>query len=176
MKRLFPLLLVLLLVAAGCGEKDPGPRGVGLNAGASEAQVRQDYEDSMERMREQVESPSAPPLDQSIATANRNQLLDAAKRWDQAVAIAKSVTPPEDAAAAHKDLVAAMEGLGDWNRRIAQAAPNKPATKKLARQARKSAESKQFQAAVSSLESAGYVTFVSVPDDPLAGASDPASG
>jgi hypothetical protein len=26
------------------------------------------------------------------------------------------------------------------------------------------------------LESAGYVTFVSVPDDPLAGASDPASG
>lgn len=173
MGRMAMLCVVLLtaVAVAACGEQDPGPRAAGLGTGPSDEQKKIEYQDAMERMRAEVENPSAPPLEQSIATANRNQLLDAARRWDQAVAIGKSVTPPKDIAAAHKDLVAAMEGLGRWNRQIAQAAPNKPNTKKVARRARKSPEAKQFQAAVEALEAAGYTTFVSATDDPMAEAS-----
>lgn len=149
-------LVVAAAVGAGCGDQGAaGSRG-NLDRPSKEQQ-RQDYVDSLGRMQAVIEDPNAEPFQRSIDRGKKRELLAAAARWDQATAVAEGAQPPRDVAGVHRDLVKAMRGLGDWNRRIAAAAPNRSRTRRIARQAQNSPEAKAFDAALSKLEAAGYL-------------------
>jgi hypothetical protein len=175
MRRALAMALCVLLAgmgAAACGD-DQGPGGPGVDASTSDAQSKENYEQAMDQMRAQLENPQAPPPQMSINKGNRNQLLDLAQRWDAATATVKSITPPDDIKAEHADLVKAMEQLGNWNRRIAAAAPNKARTRKLGKQAKNSAASKAFGEAVRAIEAKGYHVMTAPEDDSLEDAGSP---
>lgn len=175
-----PLVLALAaaiaLLAAGCSDGG-GPGGAydGGSVGTlSKEQQRINYEETMDRMRQTLEDPQAPPLEMSISTGNVRQLQAASLRWDQATSIAKSADAPSAIKQAHADLVKAMAGLGDWNRRIAKAAPNKKRTNALAKAARASADAKAFRTAVNRIEAQGYHVMTSPEEaDPFAEAGPP---
>ena len=175
-RRLLTVLLVMAiaLLAAGCGEDEGQLANVPVGGKASAEQQKQSYEESMDRMRSQLEDANAPALERSIAAGNKRQLEGAALRWDSATATVASIDPPADIASAHRDLVKAMKGLGDWNRKIAAGAPNKSRTRRLARQAQASKDAAAFQAAITKIEARGY-HVMSEPDssDPLGDAGSP---
>lgn len=163
------------LVASGCGDEGPGSGydGSGLDK-PSKAQQKLNYEESMERMRQSLEDPAAPPLQRSINSGNSRQLQAAALRWDQAISIVESIDPPSDIAEPHADLVKAMRELGSWNNRIAKAAPNERRTKQLASQAKTSPAAKAFRTAVNAIEAQGYHVMTPPEDaDPFADAQPP---
>ncbi len=127
-------------------------------------------------MRTALDDSAAPPVDDSIARANKQELTAAARRWDDATAIASSLQPPKKVAAAHRDMVAAMKELGTIHRQIAAAAPNKRRTKRLGKRAQTHPAAKRFADAVSRIEKAGFAVLTvdaASSDDPLAGASSP---
>lgn len=172
------LVAAAAVVGAGCGSGEPPQGSVPrYNSGQSQDQLKAEYQQSMEQMRSQLDNPEAPPLDRSIATGDQPELEQAAMRWDTATALVASLTPPKDIVADHKRLVAAMKDLGDWNRKIAAAAPNKKRTQQIAKQAQNSAAATAFGAAVDRIEAKGYNVMTAgdpaASDDPLPGASDP---
>jgi len=152
------MVVLPAVLAAGCGDGGSGGPYTGGSAGkVSQDQVKQDYAAGLDRMLTALEDPNAPPLEQSIQTANRQQLLNSAIRWDQALSTLEGVTPPKDARKSHDRLVAAMRSLSDWNRKIAGAAPNRSRTRSVARQALKSEGAREYAAATTELEQLGYL-------------------
>lgn len=176
---LVAVLACAALIGAGCesGGEPPNSSVPRYGGGQSQEQLKIEYQQSMEQMRSQLENPDAPPLDRSIEIGDQQQLEQAAMRWDTATALAASIEPPKDIAADHKRLVAAMKALGDWNRKIAAAAPNKALTRKLGKQAQASAAATAFTEAVNRIEAKGYNVMTAPQgaesDEPLPGASDP---
>ena len=166
------LLAAAMVIGSGCGgrEGSAGPYKGGLDKRADEQQVKSRYAESFGRMFATIEDAQAPPVQMSINTANRTQLISNAERWDKAIAVISAATPPKDAKAAHEQLVQSMEELSEWNRRIADAAPNRSQTKKLARQAKKSSSAKHFGEAVDKLTTLGYGPSS---DEPLSDVGSP---
>jgi hypothetical protein len=158
---LLALALCLAAVLGGCGAKDangPGP-GYGSDTSSSSTaagDAKQAYLNAMAGVQQQMEDQSAPPVTQSIQLGNRQQLINAAGRWDAGIAAIAAIHPPPDIAALHAQLLAAMRILGTWNHRIAAAAPNKRRTEALYKQANASAASHQYGAAIAGLKAKGY--------------------
>jgi hypothetical protein len=173
-KLLVALVAVLLL--AGCGESDPGAIGPnGIDGGLSAEGKRADYVDGVSRALNQLGSATNnPTYGRAVDGGNRRQLQAAALAWRQGGEELKQLDPPKDAVPGHKALIAAVEALDAWNQRIVAAAPNKAATKKLAKQAGASPASKQFEAAVCMLVDEGYEVIDPGACTPLADASGPA--
>jgi hypothetical protein len=162
-----------VLLLAGCGEQDPGPSAVGGGSLSAEGQ-RQEYVDGVSRALSQLGSATqGQQFARAVDTGNRRQLQVAALAWQQGGAQLKGLNPPKDAVEGHKALVAAVEGLDAWNQRIVRAAPNKAATKKLARQASASPASQQFEAAVCQLVDAGFEVVDPGACTPLSNAEGP---
>jgi hypothetical protein len=151
------LVLTGALVGAGCADEDPGPSK--LISQPSAEQQKNDYMEAFGAMQATIEDPSAPPVEQSINTGNRKELLNLARHWDDATAKAAAIQPPEEIAAEHNQLVKAMKGLGDWNRQIAAAAPNKAKVKATFKQAQKSEASKNYGAALEAMVAKDYQVF-----------------
>ncbi len=165
---------MVLLVAAGCGESDPGALGPsGVDAGVSSVQQKQDYVDGVSGALQQLGSAQGQAFATAVNKGDKRQLQAAALAWRQGVQQLKSLNPPKDAIAGHQALLTAVEGLDDWNKRIIAAAPNAARTKALARQAANSASSKQFEDAVCQLVDAGYEVVDSGACTPLANAGGP---
>jgi hypothetical protein len=165
-------VVVVALGLAGCGTDPASVGGGGLGPAMESPEMqKQRYNEAMAQVRGTIEDPQAPPIDRSVATGNRKQLLAMAMRWDEATAIVKSVTPPANITAEHANLAKAMTELGDWNRRIAKVAPNRSATKRTFRQAQASDASRRFGEAVRAIEAKGYAVM----SDPEAGPLDSAS-
>jgi hypothetical protein len=152
------VLVAMCLALSGCGgnEGSAGPYKGGLDARQAEQDAKNEYAKTFGRMLATMEDPQAPPVEKSINMARRNDLIANARRWDAALAVIQSATPPKDAKAAHDQLVKAMTELSDWNQRIAAAAPSRAKTRRVAKQARNSAAAKQFAEAVVKLEQLGY--------------------
>jgi hypothetical protein len=163
-------IAVIALTCAACGENDPGAIGATGLSEVSKEQQRQDYQGAMLAMTDALEDPSAMPMEQAINTGNRKELQDAARRWDQATAVVISIEAPENVVSFHEKLGKAMQDLGDWNRRIAAAAPNKAATRRLGRQARESDAARRYNEALGAIQGAGYEM---IPEDPLDSAGAP---
>lgn len=178
-RRIISIGLVVacaVLALAACG-KDPASID-GLTSGGggttSPEMLRQQYDEAMARVRSTMEDPKAPPFAESVAAGNKQQLLAAAVRWDDATAILAGTTAPKDIAADHKRLLAAMTELGDWNRKMAKAAPNVQQVKQLFRQAQSSAASRTFGEATAAIEAKGYHVQSDPNTTPLDSASSPA--
>jgi hypothetical protein len=168
---LFSMIVVAAFGVAACGEEDPGMSTGGLGQ-VSKAQQKQDYQGAMLAMSDSLEDPnSAMPLAKAVRIGNRNELQGAAERWDQATAIAAGIQAPKDIAAAHAMLVQAMKDLGDWNRRIAAAAPNAKKTRALGKRAQNSDAAKRYNQALAKIQAAGY--SLTPEDDPLESAGSP---
>lgn len=173
-------VLALAGVAVGCGESGsagPYSGNAGELAKMTNEEKRAAYEQAMEQLRTRLDDPQAPPLERSIQLGQREELVSAAARWDEATVLASSVEPPDDIAVAHKDLVKAMQQLGDWNRRIAAATPNRKRVAALSRQAQASQAAKAFSSAVQRIEAKGYHVMTppsgDAGGDPFAEASQP---
>jgi hypothetical protein len=171
------LALAAALLLAGCGEGDPGALGPsGVDGGLSAEGKRQEYVDGVSRALGQLGSATqGPAFAKAVDGGNRRQLQAAALAWRQGGEQLKGLNPPKDAAEGHAALIAAVEALDAWNQRIVRAAPNKAATKKLARQAGSSPASQQFEAAVCQLVDAGYEVVDPGACTPLANAAGPSS-
>ena len=163
------------LLAAGCGEGDPGALGPsGVDGGLSPEGQRQDYIDGVSRALGQLGAATqGETFARAVDGGNRRQLQAAALAWRQGGEQLKQLSPPKDAVQAHTNLVRAVEGLDAWNQRIIRAAPNKANTKKVARQAAASPASQQFEAAVCQLVDAGYEVIDPGACTPLADAEGP---
>jgi hypothetical protein len=174
--RSLVLLATAAMLLAGCGEGDPGAIGPnGIDGGLSAEGKRQEYVDGVTRALGQLGSATNNAgYGRAVDTGNKRQLQGAALAWRQGGQELKTLNPPKDAVEGHKALIAAVEALDAWNQRIVKAAPNKAATKKLARQAGNSAASQQFEAAVCMLVDAGYEVIDPGACTPLADAAGPA--
>ncbi len=165
-----------VLALAACG-KDPASID-GLTSGGggttSPEMQRQSYDEAMARVRSAIEDPKAPPFEASVAAGNKQQLLAAAVRWDDATAIVAGTTPPKEIATDHKRLLDAMTELGNWNRKMAKAAPNVSQVKALFRQAQASDASRAFGEATAAIEAKGYHVQSDPNASPLDSASSPA--
>lgn len=169
-----PVLVAALLVT-GCGESDPGSIGpMGVDGGLSNEGQRQEYIDGVGRALQQLGSSQGDGFSKAIDSGNTRQLQAAAIAWDQGGEQLQGLDPPKDAAAAHTQLVKAVEALSTWNQRIAKAAPNKALTRKLGKQASASPASKQFEAAVCGIVDAGYEVIDPAACSPLTNADGPA--
>lgn len=158
------------LALAGCGDSgSAGPYAGGRTSSLSAEQQKQDYAAALERMMVSMEDENAPPVERSIQTANRKELLANTLRWDQALATLEGADPPKDAKPAHDKLVQAMRDLSAWNQRIAKAAPNKARTRRIAKQALNSPAAASYGEALAQLEALGYLPA----GEPLEGASPP---
>ncbi len=167
------LASTVALLLAGCGANDPGPTTLG-GGGLSPEGQRQEYVDGVSRALSQLGSATqGEAFTRAVDTGNRRQLQVAALAWRQGGAQLKGLSPPKDAVEGHKALVAAVEGLDTWNRRIVNAAPNKAVTKRLAQRASASAASQQFEKAVCELVDAGYEVIDPGACTPLANAEGP---
>lgn len=168
-------IAAIAVVAAGCGEGDPGALGPsGVDGGLSPEGQRQEYIDGVSRALGQLGSATqGPGFARAVDAGNQRQLQAAALAWRQGGEQLKGLNPPKDAVEAHTALIRAVEGLDAWNQRIVRAAPNKANTKKLARQASASPASRQFEAAVCQLVDAGYEVIDPGACTPLANASGP---
>jgi hypothetical protein len=155
--RRLVLLAMATMVLAACGGSDPNALGPGVGGELSAEGQRQEYVDGVSRAMSQLGSATqGPAFAKAVDTGNKRQLQVAALAWRQGMQQLKSLAPPADAAAGHKNLVAAVQALDTWNQRIVTAAPNKRRTMALATQAGSSPASKQFEAAVCELVDAGY--------------------
>jgi hypothetical protein len=162
------------LLAAGCGEGDPGAIGpAGVDGGLSSEGQRQEYVEGVSRALTQMFSGQGASYGTSIETGNEKQLQATVIAWRQGVQQLKSINPPKDAVSGHTALVKAAESLDGWNQRIAAAAPNKNRTKALARQASNSPASRQLEAAVCEIVDAGYEIADPGTCTPLANAAAP---
>lgn len=167
---------VVAVLAAGCGEADPGP--MGLEAQVSAEQQRQDYVEGVSRALAQLGSPQGPQgqsFSRSVNNGNKRQLQAAAIAWRQGLEQLKALSPPKEAVDGHNALVNSVQGLDNWNQRIVNAAPNKNRTKALARQAGASQASMGFEAAVCKLVDAGFEVVDPGACTPLANAAGPSS-
>lgn len=146
-------------VLAGCGGSGGEASGPGpslLDAKPTATEQKSDYLDGVSRVLSAVDDPSAPPLERSISLARANELEAAAMRWDQGLAMLKALKPPATVKAEHDKLVEAMAELGDWNHRIADAAPNRKLVAKVAQQARTSPSARKYGAAIDGFSRKGY--------------------
>lgn len=168
-------LLAAALVLAGCGERDPGVIGpAGVDGGLSPEGQRQEYVEGVGRSLMLLgQATQGESFAKAVNAGNKRQLQQAALAWRQGAQQLKSVNPPKDAVEGHKALVAAVDKLDAWNKRIVKAAPNKTRTKKLARQASNSPASQQFEAAVCQIVDAGYEVIDPGACTPLANAEGP---
>ncbi len=167
------LALAAAALLAGCGD-DPAAIGPDLGSGLSEEGQRQEYVDGVSRALGQLGSTQGEQYARAVDAGNRRQLQVAALAWRQGGEQLQGLNPPADAVEGHKALIAAVEGLDQWNQRIVQAAPNKAKTKQLARQASSSPASQQFEGAVCQLVDAGYEVIDPGACTPLADAAPPA--
>lgn len=168
---------IAALLLAGCGE-DPAAIGTGgLEGGLSAEGQRQEYTDGVSRALGQLGAATQGEVfARAVDTGNRKQLQLAALAWRQGGEQLKGLAPPEDAIEGHKALVAAVNGLDAWNKRIVAAAPNKSKTKALARQASGSPASQQFESAVCQLVDAGYEVIDPSACSPLETSASPPAG
>jgi hypothetical protein len=167
-------VVLAMLVVAGCGEGDPGALGpTGVDAGVSSEQQKEDYVDGVAGALTQLGSSQGQSFGQAVAKANKRQLQASAIAWRQGLQQLKGLNPPKDAVPGHQKLVAAVEALDGWNKRIIAAAPNAKRTKAVAQQASGSAASRQFEAAVCVLVDAGYEVVDPGACTPLANAAGP---
>lgn len=165
---------VAMVLAAGCGEQDPGPQSLGAQVSAE--QQKQDYVDGVSRALGQLTSATfTPQFANAVSKGNKRQLQAAALGWRQGMQQLKSLNPPADAVEGHNQLVTAVESLDNWNQRIVNAAPNKKRTQALAKQAGNSPANRQYEAAVCTLVDAGYEVVDPGACTPLANAAGPSS-
>ncbi len=160
--------MLLALSFGGCGGRGNENAGPSKLLGNSQDAQKESYQKSLDQAMTQMESQSGPTIEESIASANRKQLEAMAKRWDSATASLVAATPPDDINKQHAALVKSMEELGKWNWKIAQAAPDKQATKKVANQALNSKAAANYSDALNQIKSAGYdIGDGSAEEDPL---------
>lgn len=170
------LVIGLAVLAAGCGEGDPGALGPsGVDGGLSPEGQRQDYVDGVTRALAQLGAATqTPAFSRAVETGNKRQLQTATLAWRQGGEQLKTLNPPKDAVPGHTSLVKAVEALDGWNQRILKVAPNKAMTRKIGGQASDSPASKQFEDAICELVDAGYdVVDPAVCGTPLDGAEPP---
>lgn len=163
------LLVALLTLLSGCGRQDPAIVGTTKLGSLEQDRLEQQklaYQERMSSAVERLEDPDAMPLQRAVNTANGAELRAAAQRWNASLQMMRTAQPPQEVADIHVQLVEAMQKLSRWNQRIAKAAPRgASATKSVARQARASAEAKQWGEALDALAAKGY-TFE--PQEPAA--------
>ncbi|MCB0877810.1 MAG: hypothetical protein KDC46_02365 [Thermoleophilia bacterium] len=173
--RLLVVLLALVLVA-GCGESDPGAIGPsGVDGGVSSEQAKEDYVTGVNSALQQLGTAQGQSFGAAVTKGNKRQLQASAIAWRQGVQQLKGLNPPKEAVPAHTKLVEAVSQLDTWNQRIANAAPNKKRTQTLAKQASGSAASRNFEAAVCELVDAGFEVIDPGACTPLANAAGPSS-
>jgi hypothetical protein len=174
MVRLVLVAAAAALLAAGCGEGDPGAIGpAGVDGGLSAEGQNQEYVEGVSRALSQMFSGQGASYGKSVDTGNKKQLQATVIAWRQGVQQLKSINPPKEAVPGHTNLVKAAEALDGWNQRIAAAAPNKNRTKALAKQASNSAASRQLETAVCQIVDAGFEVADPGTCTPLANAAAP---
>lgn len=120
-----------------------------------------EYQAVLDRVSNIVEGADRGVTESPIETADPAGLAAFARDWRSAIELLDSVKPPADAAAAHRRLIDAMRRLAPYNDRMADAAPDKAAVKRVLAEGNADAASGEFHAAQCALQAAGY----SVVDD-----------